>query len=259
MTTPDPPTTNVDREEIDTFSGNGNLTRNSPGQHAKSGLQTIAGPGTTSIPPYTTGSASFTPQPRLRRKMRWAAYWSASPVAAVPEGVPLACRAAPSATAFLTGLKQMLASAWVKPTCVDSSAFNTVGNSCIMHSNRVGFLKTVLVLSLYFGLTKSGMTPWVRSKILLYPSNWNTSWLMFPGKGEYPVASSFTSPSLNSSVDRRRGSNWLYSTLTVLSWPVDEFLSLVIPPIAWLAFRGTHNEFIIKPCCCETPSKRGSV
>mmetsp|Transcript_9379 Transcript_9379/g.22795 ORF Transcript_9379/g.22795 Transcript_9379/m.22795 type:complete len:220 (-) Transcript_9379:82-741(-) len=167
MTTPDPFTTNVDRDEIFTRSGNGNRALSSPGQHANSGDTTMAGPGTTSIPLYATGSASATVQPRLRRKIRGAVYWSASPVAAVPGGVPLAWRAAPSVTAFLTGLKQMLASAWVNPTWVDSLAFRTVGNSCIMHSSRVGFLKTVLVLSLYLGLTKSGMTPWVRSRTLL--------------------------------------------------------------------------------------------
>mmetsp|Transcript_4263 Transcript_4263/g.10135 ORF Transcript_4263/g.10135 Transcript_4263/m.10135 type:complete len:219 (+) Transcript_4263:247-903(+) len=167
MTTPAPLTTNVDRDVIETFSGYGILTFRSPGQQTKSGVITIAGPGTTLIPLYMTGSASSTLQPWLCRKMRWAVYWSDSPVAAVPGGVPLACITAPSATAFLTGLKQMLAAAWVNPTCADSSEVNTVGNSCIMHSKRVGFLKTVLLASLYFGLTKSGMTPSVRSRTLL--------------------------------------------------------------------------------------------
>lgn len=47
----------------------------------------------------------------------------------------------------------------VKPMfAVDGKA---LGMSCIMHSNLVGLLKAVLLVSLYFGLTNSAMMPLV--------------------------------------------------------------------------------------------------
>lgn len=119
---------------------------------------------------------------------------------------------------------------------------------------------------------------------------------MFPGKGEYPDLS-FTSPFLNSSVARKHGSSWLYSTLIVLwkredrqvsakatkaivhqimnfplrdkfqcnrtqsylSSPVSCLVSLATPPIACFAFLGIVKEFMMKPRFSETPSINGSV
>ena len=60
---------------------------------------------------------------------------------------------------------------------VDGSA---LGKSCIMHSNRVGLLKAVLLLSTYFGLTNSAMMPLVSCKALEYDSIFRMSWLIFP-------------------------------------------------------------------------------
>ena len=58
---------------------------------------------------------------------------------------------------FLTGEKENQRSNEEKPTA--TSGVSIFGKSCIMHSRRVGFLKSHLSASLYFGLTNSSTTP----------------------------------------------------------------------------------------------------
>jgi len=62
------------------------------------------------------------------------------------------------------------------------------------------------------------------------------TWLTFPGKGEWPVAGSGTSPSLCPSACRS-GPSWLYSVLAVMLVPSFR-TSRVIAPISFEAQRG---------------------
>ena len=66
--------------------------------------------------------------------------------------------------------------------------------TCIMHSNRVGFLNCVRSALAYFGLTNSGIEPPVASSALAYGASESTSVLTLPGYGEYPLSSA-VSPS----------------------------------------------------------------
>mmetsp|Transcript_35471 Transcript_35471/g.72583 ORF Transcript_35471/g.72583 Transcript_35471/m.72583 type:complete len:238 (-) Transcript_35471:1152-1865(-) len=166
ITTSFPFTIREDRDEILISEGDGNLALYSPGQETKSGLSTRAGPRTTLMPLYSVALGSSTLHPIDCMIFLIAQYWSASPLAATPGCVPFFCSAAPSIVAFLTGEKHISAAALVNPALSASSPSNTVGKSCIMHSSLVGFLKAVLVSSLYLGLTNSGMAPLVRSRTL---------------------------------------------------------------------------------------------
>mmetsp|Transcript_16550 Transcript_16550/g.56294 ORF Transcript_16550/g.56294 Transcript_16550/m.56294 type:complete len:200 (+) Transcript_16550:718-1317(+) len=129
-----------------------------------------------------------------------------------------------------------------------------------MHSSLVGFLKAVRASSLYLGLTNSPMTPLVAARTSAYGARRKRSWLMLPGKGESPVASSFTSPS-GLMVERSSGSSWLYSTFTVMSrgGSAPPPVSLAMAPTACLALRGMASEFTSRPSSTLTPSMAGSV
>mmetsp|Transcript_9985 Transcript_9985/g.16579 ORF Transcript_9985/g.16579 Transcript_9985/m.16579 type:complete len:234 (-) Transcript_9985:364-1065(-) len=222
------------------------------------GAITISGPNTTDTPLYVSGSLSVTLTPMDRKILRQAPYWSASPLAAHPGCVPFSCKATPSAVAFLTGEKHRSAEMDVNPTRFALSPVKTVGKSCIMHSRRVGFLNVVFLLSLYFGLTNSGMRPSHLFKASRYGSAAKRSPLIFPGKGEKPVFGSLTSPSL-CPFARRSGSSWLYSILIVLVSPVSSFVSLQIAPTACLALRGIAMEFIMRFFSTDTPRASGRV
>ena len=50
-----------------------------------------------------------------------------------------------------------------------------------MHSRRVGDLKVVLVLSVYFGVTNSGIVPPVFLSIASYGLSAKRIWLIEPG------------------------------------------------------------------------------
>mmetsp|Transcript_11771 Transcript_11771/g.28521 ORF Transcript_11771/g.28521 Transcript_11771/m.28521 type:complete len:241 (-) Transcript_11771:668-1390(-) len=126
-----------------------------------------------------------------------------------------------------------------------------------MHSRRVGDLKVVLVSSLYFGFTNSFMRPSVDLSTSENDDILNTRMLMLPGKGECPDASA-TSPPAYCSVERRRGSSWLYSTFTV-TWRPSLWVSLQRPPTASPGVRGTHTLFTSMSFRLETPRTEGSA
>jgi hypothetical protein len=64
-----------------------------------------------------------------------------------------------------------------------------------MHSRRVGDLKMVFSEFAYFGLTNSGITPPVLSRLSQYSGILKTRVFVLPGKCEYP-SSFLISPSL---------------------------------------------------------------
>mmetsp|Transcript_49342 Transcript_49342/g.138766 ORF Transcript_49342/g.138766 Transcript_49342/m.138766 type:complete len:212 (+) Transcript_49342:315-950(+) len=152
-----------------------------------------------------------------------------------------------SAKLFLTQVKHMSRSSCEKPTL--SPTLQSLGNSCIMFSRRVGDLNFVFASSAHLGLTNSGITPPVVSKHRAIPDNLNTKTLMFPGNGEKPVSSA-TSPPVG--VIFNNGSNWLYSTLMVNGSPSPP-CNVQMPPMASFGRRGTATEFMTKSFLAETP------
>jgi hypothetical protein len=58
-----------------------------------------------------------------------------------------------------------------------------------MHSNLVGDLNVVLVLSVYFGFINSAIHPPYSYKTALYSGILNTKLLIFPGYKLYPLLS----------------------------------------------------------------------
>jgi hypothetical protein len=58
-----------------------------------------------------------------------------------------------------------------------------------MHSNLVGDLNLVLVLSVYFGLINSAIDPPFSYKTVLYSGILKTKLLIFPGYKLYPLSS----------------------------------------------------------------------
>mmetsp|Transcript_33906 Transcript_33906/g.81294 ORF Transcript_33906/g.81294 Transcript_33906/m.81294 type:complete len:203 (-) Transcript_33906:741-1349(-) len=152
-----------------------------------------------------------------------------------------------SAKLFLTHVKLIKRSSWVNPTL--SSFVQSLGKSCIMHSRRVGDLNLLFSASAHLGFTNSGTIPPVAAKRSAISGTWNTNTLMFPGKGEKPLASGLSPPA---GVSLSRGSSWLYSTLMVMPLPEASF-SLQMPPTASPGKRGTATEFMTKPLAAETP------
>ena len=66
----------------------------------------------------------------------------------------------------------------------------------------------------YLGLTNSGRSPWVTSRIWAYWGRATMNWLVLPGYGESPVSGSPASPAVWPEAFSR-GSSWLYSTFMV--------------------------------------------
>jgi hypothetical protein len=81
---------------------------------------------------------------------------------------------------FFTGEKEYHVSYVVKPTT--PLAVRSLGYSYIMHSRRVGALNLFLASSAYLGLTNSGMTPLVLSRLATYSASLKTRVLVLPGK-----------------------------------------------------------------------------
>mmetsp|Transcript_42361 Transcript_42361/g.61883 ORF Transcript_42361/g.61883 Transcript_42361/m.61883 type:complete len:234 (-) Transcript_42361:1548-2249(-) len=132
---------------------------------AKPGQMIMRGPGVTGIPAILTRSFS----PLILRSipayfsLRWfCIYLSDSADDIVPGAVfPPSTASTPDSREFFAGLKVNHRSNMVNPifASLPSSFWNNLGISCIIHSSLVGFLKSVLVSSLYFGFTNSTTTP----------------------------------------------------------------------------------------------------
>mmetsp|Transcript_23287 Transcript_23287/g.54103 ORF Transcript_23287/g.54103 Transcript_23287/m.54103 type:complete len:271 (-) Transcript_23287:707-1519(-) len=193
--------------------------------------------------------------PAIRRRFALSASASLSAVPAHSGGRPLEAFAAASWILFLTGEKHSHRSICVKPT--GASGGRSMGKSCIIHSRRVALLKRVLLSSAYFGLTNSLTTPCLDSSVSRYRLVANTRQLMLPGKGECPVAGSATSPEEKASVERRRGSSWLYSTLTVTVLLPSLCSSRQMPPTASPGVRGTQTELMSNEWDADTPRTAG--
>eukprot|EP00659_Diplonema_papillatum_P011519 gene11518-biopygen11574 len=123
--------------------------------------------------------------------------------------------------------------------------------SCIMHSSRVGDLKTHRVVSVYFGLTNSGTTPPEASSTLWYIARSRTNVFTFPGNGENPLAPG-SSPLPRDSF--KRGSSWLYSTF-IVSGGAPGLVNLQMEPVASPGFRGMLIEFMPRPRSTATPMR----
>mmetsp|Transcript_7022 Transcript_7022/g.9965 ORF Transcript_7022/g.9965 Transcript_7022/m.9965 type:complete len:200 (-) Transcript_7022:475-1074(-) len=81
---------------------------------------------------------------------------------------------------------------------------------------------------------------------------------MLPGKGEWPVVGSFSSP-MPAPCARSSGSSWLYSTLTVISSPLALCTSRAMAPMACFAARWMASELTSSESALLTPSMAGSV
>mmetsp|Transcript_23078 Transcript_23078/g.46709 ORF Transcript_23078/g.46709 Transcript_23078/m.46709 type:complete len:353 (+) Transcript_23078:357-1415(+) len=228
----------------------------SPGDVANEGCRMISGPnwrGTPANVPDAPPPCS-TAAPAIRSISPFNRMASRSAVPAHSGGRLFRALAAASAMLFFTGEKHTRRSSSVKPTL--AAGGKSSGKSCIMHSRRVGLLNARLVASAYLGFTNSLTIPPVASSTSTYRSMPNTRQLMFPGKGDVPVAGSATSPPLKLSDALSIGSSWLYSTLTVTLLP-SSWSSLQMAPTASPGVRGTHTELRSSWWVWETPRTAG--
>mmetsp|Transcript_61974 Transcript_61974/g.145774 ORF Transcript_61974/g.145774 Transcript_61974/m.145774 type:complete len:210 (-) Transcript_61974:1227-1856(-) len=135
-------------------------------QVPKEGCRMTIGVKVCLIPPKLVSTpSSATLAPAMASSFALSAIASLSPDPALSTGMPCSPLILASAMLFLTGEKQTKRSNCVKPTL--ASAGRSSGKSCIMHSRRVGFLKAVLVPSVYLGFTNSFIFPEVASRTVL--------------------------------------------------------------------------------------------
>mmetsp|Transcript_67601 Transcript_67601/g.207066 ORF Transcript_67601/g.207066 Transcript_67601/m.207066 type:complete len:207 (-) Transcript_67601:999-1619(-) len=143
----------------------------------KEGCNTIRAPILAVMPRNVTspGGSICTSSPASCSNLALHAYMSASADNAQSGGFFFAA----SARLFFTHVKHMIRSNCEKPTL--SSGPQSLGNSCIMHSRRVGDLNLVLASSAHLGFTNSGTMPPVDAKQRTMELSPKTSTLMFPG------------------------------------------------------------------------------
>ena len=108
--------------------------------------------------------------------------------------------------------------------------------------------------SAYFGLTNSGINPFVLSKAFKYISNWKIKTFVLPGKSLIP--SLFGTSPLGLYFSFNKASNWLYSTLFVIELP-SFLVNLQIAPTASPGFLGIQIVFIAKPNFTLVPIAEG--